>query len=126
MALNKKYAWYPERERIGLVIVDGVESRDFRISSVETTGMKMRILATSKPLDFTTAQDERTTTSAFPPQFHAALPYRCIAEFYRDPRNLNLELAEYYQAQYEKIVKLAKHYGKRGHIGFGTLKGVDF
>ena len=126
MALDKKYAWYPERERVGLVTIGASSGTTFKVSSVDTSGMTMRILATKKPSDFTMNMDERTTTSAFPPQFHAALVYRCIAEFYRDPRNINLELAEYYQGQYDKIVRLAKHYGKRGHIGFGSLRGQDF
>ena len=40
--------------------------------------------------------------------------------------NLNLQLAEYYQSEYNKIVRLAKHYGKRGHIGWGTMRGQHF
>ena len=124
MALTKKYAWYPERERIGLVEIE--DSTSGSVKSVTESGLIMRILATRKPSDFTMANDEADTTSAFPPQFHHAITYRVIAELYRDPRNQNIELAEYYMNEYRNIVRLAKHYGKRGHIGFGAIKGYGY
>ena len=122
MALSKKYAWWVERARLALVEEGGTDNWQ----SPTTAGMNIRILASAKPPSFTIGNDEDTTTSAFPPQFHKALAYWVIAELYRDPRNLDLEMAEYYRREYDKIVKLAKHYGKRGHAGFGQIRGQQF
>tara|TARA_R110002020_G_scaffold212480_4_gene419109 strand:- start:6524 stop:6892 length:369 start_codon:yes stop_codon:yes gene_type:complete len=122
MALTKKYAWWTERARLALVEEGGTGGWQ----SPTTSDMTIRILASAKATDFGVASDEDATTSAFPPQFHKAIVYWVIAELYRDPRNLDLEMAEYYMKEYDKIVKMAKHYGKRGNIGFGQIRGQQF
>lgn len=61
-----------------------------------------------------------------PRQFHKALVYKSISEFYRDPRNMNLEAAQYYEAEYEKIVKEARKFSRKQHISTGYITPRDF
>ena len=61
-----------------------------------------------------------------PRQFHQGLVYKAISEFYRDPRNMNLEAAQYYEAEYEKIIREAKKFSRKQHISTGYITPRDF
>ena len=47
-----------------------------------------------------------------PEQFHEALAYKAIAMGYKDPRNLDINLAQYFDMEYEKCLKMGKRYAK--------------
>ena len=54
-----------------------------------------------------------------------AIVYKAIADLFKLPKNLNMELAQYYELEYMKLIKRAKKYSKRHHISTGFIRGVD-
>tara|TARA_Y100001963_G_scaffold96804_1_gene133248 strand:- start:102 stop:521 length:420 start_codon:yes stop_codon:yes gene_type:complete len=61
-----------------------------------------------------------------PIQFHEALVYKVIAMGYKTPPNINIELAQYFDMEYEKVVKNAKKYAKSAFIQTGVVNPVSF
>ena len=84
---------------------------------------EIRIYATATGGDFTS---DLTKESAIPPQYHEALANKAIAYGYRDPRNLQPELSEYFEGQYEKVIRQAKKFARGKQQRGGYIKAYDF
>jgi len=52
--------------------------------------------------------------------------FKAIAFGYKDPRNMTIELAQYFDQQYAIGVKSGKKYSKSSHLSSGTIKQQDF
>tara|TARA_Y100001973_G_C5198574_1_gene336000 strand:- start:2797 stop:3180 length:384 start_codon:yes stop_codon:yes gene_type:complete len=121
--LPKKYTWWHERERIGIIEHDG--DINYAVSPTEVSaGQKMRIFVNRRVGDFTT--DNLNQVSELPPEFHEALAYKVISMGYTRGQNINLPLAQYFEGMYRDAIKKAKHYAKQRKISTGRIKPVDF
>ena len=61
-----------------------------------------------------------------PTQFHEALAYKAIAIGYQDPRNMKIELAQYFDNEYEKICKRAKKFARSSYLTTGQIVPQEF
>ena len=52
--------------------------------------------------------------------------YKVIAMGYKDPRNLEIKLAQYFDAEYSKSVKQGKKFSKSNYIQTGFTRPQDF
>ena len=61
-----------------------------------------------------------------PEQFHSALVDKAISIGYKDPRNINIELATFFEQEYQQVEKKAKKYARMHHQTAGYIRPVDF
>jgi hypothetical protein len=61
-----------------------------------------------------------------PSQFHEALAFKVIAMGYKDPRNMKIELAQYFDAEYDKVCKQAKKYARSNFQSTGQIVPQEF
>ena len=125
--IQDKYAWYVDKENLGVV----EKLSNGRWGSI--TEIKNLRKHVTKRADHLTAvdvvdpaHDHLDEQPEFPQQFHMAIVYKAISELFLQPKNLNMELAQYFELEYMKLVKKAQKYAKRHHITTGIIRGVDF
>lgn len=129
MATKKTRAWYSDKlGKLGIVEKatnainkDGFTTDWTSISEVKAT----RVYAISNDSDIS-INELTNTFNQIPGQFHEALVYKAIAMGYKDPRNLKIELAQYFDAEYNKSVKQGKKFSKSNYIQTGFAKPQDF
>jgi hypothetical protein len=135
---NPKRYWFTERGKLAFVeggsstTVDGVTSNLVSISEAKSCVVKGITL----PNVFPTGPDEDyetslTDTSAgplqeIPLQFHEALAYKAIAIGYQDPRNMKIELAQYFNNEYDKVCRSAKKYARSNFQSTGKIAPQEF
>ena len=59
-------------------------------------------------------------------QFQEALVFKVISHGYEDPRNLNLELAQYFNGKYGVVIKEAKKFARSNYTRTGNVVPQDF
>ena len=115
----------------GFITIDGASSPFETIESAKS----LRISGIAKADHFATgvsaATTDYTNTSAgpldqIPSQFHEALVFKVIAMGYKTPPNMQIEIAQYFDMEYEKVVKNAKKYARSAFIQTGMIAPVDF
>lgn len=111
------YAYKLERGQLGLFKRDGSSW-----VSPDTDGLLIRIFGIGLADHFGDNLDYQNT---MPLQFHEALAYKAIAMGYKDPRNINIELASYFDMEYEKVVREAKKYARSSNKSSTYVKQVD-
>ena len=129
MATKKQRAWYIDRLlKLGIVekgnnviTKDGYTSDWKSISEVKD----LRIYAISRDADL--AIDLMTASwSQIPEQFHDVIINKAIAIGYKDPRNMQIDVAQYFDAEFEKGLKRAKAYSRSNYQTTGRIKPQDF
>jgi len=140
---NPKRMWFTERGRLGLVeqgsttTIDGVSTNIISISEAKNLLIKGLSLASHFPTaglgGGTDVFDSDVYTDNYygpleeiPSQYHEALLYKVIAIGYQDPRNMKVELAQYFNNEYEKIVKQAKKFGRSSYLTTGQIVPQEF
>jgi len=128
MALNKKYAYYIDREKLALV-----EQGSLGWESISTAGKTVRIFCSERADHMTVDNletDEPTLNTiehgVIPRQFHEALVFKVIGMGYKDPRNLQPELSQFFDNEYNIALKRANKYAKTNHISTGHIKGQEY
>lgn len=129
MATKKIRAWFVDKLiKIGivekgnnLVTKDGYTSDWGSISEAKD----LRIYAISKDADLA-INSVTSTWNQIPTQFHESLVFKVIAGGYKDPRNMELKLAQYFDGEYALGVKQAKKYSKSNYQSTGTIRQQDF
>ena len=129
MATRVTRAWYIDKlGKIGIVekatnaiTKDGYTSDWTSITAVKAT----RIYAISRDSDIS-INELTNTFNQIPSQFHEILVYKAIAMGYKDPRNLEIKLAQYFDAEYSKSVKQGKKFSKSNYIQTGFTRPQDF
>jgi hypothetical protein len=144
---NERY-WYPIRDtaerhtvlidenfvRIGIVEKStGTITRDDRITnyqSISESGLQIRIDASKLPTfqigegeNYTDGPDASLTV---PGHFVKGIVSKVISEGYKDPRNLKIDLAQFFDLEYEKMVKKAKNHVKSNYVSTGFVIPCDF
>jgi hypothetical protein len=115
---DKEYAWYIERNQLGIV-----EKVSGEWKSITEAGKSIRIFCSALVPHFSVDLDGQ---SEIPAQFHQALVNKVISEGYKDPRNLNLDLAQYFEGEYIKGVKSAKKYARMHHYSSAKIIPQEF
>ena len=129
MATKKQRAWYIDKlKRIGIVEkATNIVSKDGYTSnwaSVSET-KDLRMYAISRDTDVVVD----TLTGTFigiPEQFHETIAFKVIARGYRDPRNMNLQVAQFFDGEYLSGLKQAKKFSKSNYQTTGRIKPQDF
>tara|TARA_Y100000361_G_scaffold57678_2_gene50437 strand:+ start:119 stop:502 length:384 start_codon:yes stop_codon:yes gene_type:complete len=119
-----KYFWFIQGERLG--IVEAKTSTNIADPKWEspTSRESLRVHYTAKAAHFTT---DMTESSEIPSQFHEALAMKVIADLYKLPgETFNLELAAYFDKQYEMQIREAKKYARRHHTSVGYISPQSF
>ena len=126
LASDKNYYWWVERQYIGVVeekTVSAIDNNDPYVS-ISDSGKKIRIHSTRKASYFTS---DLTEVSELPTQFHETLCYKVIADFYKLPgETFNLQLATYFDGEYEKGLREAKKFARRQHQDGAVIRGHSF
>jgi|TARA_R100001530_G_scaffold136177_1_gene115630 hypothetical protein len=131
MAETKTRYWYIDKRRIGIVekstngiTVDNITSDYISISEAKD----MRIYGIAKPEGLSDSDLTSTDTplTDIPEQFHEGIVSRAISYGYKDPRNLNIELAGYFNNEYEMCLREGKKYAKSDFRKGGTMIPYDY
>jgi hypothetical protein len=135
---NPKRMWFTERGKIAFVeggsttTVDGVTSNLVSISEAKSCLIKAISLPIHFPIGYDDDIVESYTDNAYgplediPSQFHEALAFKVIAMGYKDPRNMKIELAQYFDGEYERIVKSAKKYARSNFQSTGQIVPQEY
>tara|TARA_R100000808_G_C2153681_1_gene164164 strand:+ start:3214 stop:3594 length:381 start_codon:yes stop_codon:yes gene_type:complete len=126
MALNKTYAWYISRNKIAIVEKDNSN----KWKSITSTGKTIRVFCSKKADNLTSANMDSipgsTEHGQIPSQFHEGLVSKAISFGYKDPRNLNIDLAAFFEKEYQETEKRAKKWARMNHSNSGKIVPVDF
>ena len=135
---NPKRYWFTERGKLGFVeggsstTVDGVTSNLVSISEAKSCIVKGLSLPNTFPVgndaDYISSYTNPTAgpLEDIPVQFHEALAFKAIAIGYQDPRNMKIELAQYFDNEYDKICKRAKKYARSNFQSTGQIVPQEF
>ena len=135
---NPKRMWFTERGRLGIVeegsstTTDGVTTIIVSISEAKSLLIKGLSLPTHFPVgadaNYALADTDefQGPLDEIPTQFHEALAYKAIAIGYQDPRNMKIELAQYFDNEYEKICKRAKKFARSSYLTTGQIVPQEF
>ena len=115
---TKEYAYFTERGQLGIV-----EKVNSEWKTITESGKEIRIFCSALSDHFT---EDLDLASTIPAQFHQGLAYKVISDSYKDPRNLNLDLAQYFEGEYIKCIKMAKKYAKMQHYSSGQTIPQEF
>ena len=100
---------------------DGYTSDWLSIAVVKAT----RIYAISRDSDIS-INELTNTFNQIPEQFHEVLVYKAIAMGYKDPRNMEINNAQYFDQEYSLGVKEGKKFSKSNYTDVGSVKQQDF
>ena len=135
---NPKRMWFTERGRIGFVeegsttTTDGVSTNIISISEAKSVLIKGLSIASHFPVGAEDFYIDAYTDNFYGPldeipgQFHEALAFKAIAMGYQEPRNMKIELAQYFDNEYEKIVKRAKKFSRSSYLTTGQIVPQEF
>ena len=124
-----KRVWYPDKlGKIGIIekatnaiTKDGYTSNWKSITEVKS----VRIYAISRDDDLSSG-NLSNTFNQIPTQFHEAIVYKVIATGYKEPRNMELSNAQFFDAEYDMAVKEGKKFSKADYTDVGYVKQQDF
>ena len=131
MATKYKRYWFTSESQLGIVEEkETTKTKNYtstNLDSIGTSGLEMRLHTINlDDTGNTDNYDALTDVPGIPLQFHEALAFKIIAQGYEDPRNKDLQSAQYFMAKYLQRVKEAKKYAKRGFQTDAYIKPVDF
>ena len=121
-----KYAWYIDGLSLNLVEkCAATTSYNFKWQTISTAGLKLRLYYNRKATQF--SANDLTLVSELPSQFHESLSMKVISDFYKLPgETFNLQLAAYFDQEYEKQVREGKKYSKRAFQRTGYIQQWDY
>jgi hypothetical protein len=117
--LTKQYAWWVDRRR--LAVVEKNSKGEWQ--TISTSDLKLRIQVIKKGKAF---ESRLSAIPEIPAMFHEALGYKVIALGYKKPEQLNLELATYFENEFEKAIKRGKKHAFYNYQNDGQIRPVDF
>ena len=135
---NPKRMWFTERGRIGIIeegsssTTDGVSTTIVSVTEAKSLLIKGLSLPSHFPVGGEAGGNASYTDNflgpldEIPAQFHEALAFKAIATGYQDPRNMKIELAQYFDNEYEKIVKRAKKFARSSYLSTGQIVPQEF
>ena len=132
MATKTERFWYidnsTKRPRMGIVekatnatTKDGYTSQFKSISAAKD----ITIYAIARDFDLI-INSLAASWSQIPEQFHEVMVNKVIAAGYKDPRNMEINAAQYFDIEYEKGLKKAKKFSRSNFSTTGRISPVDF
>jgi|10_taG_2_1085330.scaffolds.fasta_scaffold27418_2 hypothetical protein len=85
----------------------------------------IRIYAIDSPDDYT-IDNLTSEKKEIPLRYHEGLVYKVIANGYKDPRNQKMDVAQYFDKEYEIILKKAKKQARSNMQINGFVKQVSY
>ena len=129
--MAKQRYWYIDKHRIGIVEkATNAVTKENATSNYESVSeaKDVRIYGILKPdslgSTMTSANDPALTE--IPAQFHEVVVNKVISDGYKNPKNLNIDLANYFDAEYMKGLREAKKFAKSRYSRGGVIKPYDF
>ena len=129
MATRTVRLWYIDKlGKMGIVekatnaiIKNGYTTDWISVASV----LPVRLYAISRDSDIS-VNELTNTFNQIPGEYHEALVYKVIAMGYKDPRNMNIEVAQYFDNEYMIAVKQGKKFSKSNYTDLGYVVPQDF
>ena len=132
MATKKQYFYFidthADKEKIAIVEKGSVTKNGYtsNYKTIQTTGtnvLKVRGVFTEVDLALDTMAG---TYSNIPSRFHEHLVSKVIANGYRDPRHMELQISQFFDGEYEKGIKKAKKFARANYVKTGNIVSQDF
>jgi hypothetical protein len=133
---KKQRAWFIDKlKRIGIVekttnvaTKDGYTSDWGSISEVKD--VRIYAISLDDDINITTASTGDTLTAEaylqIPTNFHEVLVYKAIAMGYKDPRNFDIEKAQYFDMEYNLGLKEAKKFARSNYQTTGRAAPQEY
>ena len=129
--------YFVDNDRLGIIETNGTTTVDNASTVYKTISeaKSIRINTICKADHFNTGSSivEADTTSPssgplghIPTQFHEALVYKVIAMGYKTPPSMDLATAQYFDLEYNNIVKEGKKFARSNYIQTGMITPQDF
>ena len=129
--------YFVDNDRLGIIETNGTTTVDNASTVYKTISeaKSIRINTICKADHFNTGSSivEADTTSPssgplghIPTQFHEALVFKVIAMGYKTPPAMDINVAQYFDMEYEKIIKQAKKFARSNYIQTGMITPQDF
>ena len=129
--------YYVSNNRLAIVERNGVTTTDNASTTFKTISESkpLRLHTISRADHFKTGANIGSSEYSsntlgplgdIPVQFHEALTYKVIAMGYKTPPGLQIDLAQYFDIEYEKVIKQAKKYARSSLIDIGQIAPVSF
>tara|TARA_R110002020_G_scaffold355691_2_gene568361 strand:+ start:103 stop:516 length:414 start_codon:yes stop_codon:yes gene_type:complete len=137
MNTNPSRFWYVSNNRLSIVEKNG-------LTTVDNASTEYKTISVAKPLRLHTiskadhfkvganiGSSEYSSSTLgplgdIPIQFHEALVYKVIAMGYKTPPAMQIDFAQYFDLEYEKVVKQAKKYARSNFTDIGQITPVSF
>lgn len=129
--MAKQRYWYVDKHRIGIVEKDSNSTTKENVTSsyVSVSEVKdLRIYGIMKPDALTTnlTSSSDPALTEIPEQFHEVIVNKVISDGYKVPKNLNIDLANYFDGEYQKGLREAKKFSKSRYTRGGVIRPQDF
>jgi hypothetical protein len=129
--------YFVDNNRLALIETNGTTTRDNASTIYKTISeaKPIRLNTICKATHFNTGSSivESDFTNAstgplgqIPTQFHEALVYKVIAMGYKTPPSMDLNIAQYFDTEYDKIVKEGKKFARSNYIQTGIIAPQAF
>jgi hypothetical protein len=131
MALQRY--WFIDRgqgsgNRLGIVEKSNSSSTKETITSnfasiSEQKDIRIYTIDTQRPFE---VGDVTVEKLEIPKRYHEALVYKVVSIGYQDARNQKIDMAQYFNLEYEKLVKKARKHARSSMQTHGFVQQVDF
>jgi hypothetical protein len=132
MATSKKRFWYIDTStktpRMGIVEkATNTTTKDGWSSDYVSIGdsKDITIYAIARDNDLS-ANALTATWTQIPEQFHEVILYKVIAMGYKDPRNMEIQTAQYFDNEYFLGIKEAKKFSRSNYQTTGRIRPQEF
>ena len=137
MSTNPERFYYVDNNRLAIVEKNGITTVDGASTLYKSVSgiTAVRINTLCKADHFNTgsnivATDGGSTSAGplghIPTQFHEALVYKVIAMGYKTPPTMDLQVAQFFDAEYQGILKKAKKFARSNYIQTGMIVPQEF
>ena len=137
MSTNPERFYFVDNDRLAIVEKNGITTVDGASTVFKTISeaKSIRMNTICKADHFNTGSniltDDYTSAVAgplgdIPTQFHEALIFKVIAMGYKTPPAMDVNIAQYFDMEYEKIVKQAKKFSRSNYIQTGMITPQEF
>ena len=129
MATTKKYAWFIEIIASGDERLAIVENTPKTVGNVTDNWQAIQTTGTAIRMEYHTIQQITSLTSSIDyieERYLKGIVNKAISDGYKDPRNLDIQLAQFFEGEYVIAVKKAKKHAKSGYVSTGNVIPQEF
>ena len=137
MNTNPERFYFVDNDRLAIVEKNGTTTTDGASTVYKSISeaKPIRINTICKADHFNTGDtivtDDYTSVVSgplgdIPTQFHEALVFKVIAMGYKTPPSMDVSIAQYFDMEYDKIIKEGKKFARSNYIQTGMVVPQDF